>query len=80
MNTDNNNTHTDNMNKKNETVPIWNKYALTVKECAEYSNIGENRLRELIRRDGDGFILTIGNKTLIKRQAFEMYMNQRDYV
>ena len=80
MNTDNNNTQKDNTNKKNETVPIWNKYALTIKECAEYSNIGENRLRELIRTDGDGFILTIGNKTLIKRQAFELYLNQRDYV
>lgn len=80
MNTDNNNTQKDNTNKKNETVPIWNKYALTIKECAEYSNIGENRLWELIRTDGEGFILTIGNKTLIKRQAFELYLNQRDYV
>lgn len=52
MNTDNKNTHKENMNKKNETVPIWNKYALIIKECAEYSNIGENRLRELIRTDG----------------------------
>ncbi len=61
-------------------IPIWEKYALTIKECAEYSNIGENRLRELIKTDGDSFILVIGNKTLIKREAFETYMNKRDFV
>lgn len=61
-------------------IPIWEKYALTVKECAEYSNIGENRLRELIKTDGDSFVLVIGNKTLIKREAFKAYMNKRDFV
>lgn len=67
--------------KKNRiNIPIWEKYALTVKECAEYSNIGENRLRELIKTDGDSFVLVIGNKTLIKREAFKSYMNKRDFV
>ncbi len=61
-------------------VPVWEKYAVTVKECAEYCNIGENRLRELIRQNGDSFILTIGNKTLIKRKAFEKYLNSRNFV
>lgn len=64
----------------NEKVPVWEKYALTVKECAEYTNIGENRLRELVRTDGGNFVLTIGNKTLIKRKAFEKYINNRDYI
>ncbi len=67
--------------KKNRiNIPIWEKYALTIKECAEYSNIGENRLRELIKTDGDSFVLVIGNKTLIKREAFKAYMNKRDFV
>lgn len=61
-------------------IPVWEKYALTIKECAEYTNIGENRLRELIRMDGGKFVLAIGNKTLIKRKEFEKYMNNRDYL
>lgn len=66
------------MNKTN--IPVWEKYALTIKECAEYTNIGENRLRELIKSDGDSFILIIGNKTLIKRKAFERYIECRNYI
>lgn len=64
----------------NISVPISEKYALTIKECAEYTNIGENRLRELIRTDGDSFILVIGTKTLIKRKAFERYIECRNYI
>ncbi len=61
-------------------VPIWEKYAITIKECVEYTNIGENRIRELLRLDGDKFILNVGNKSLIKRKAFEDYINSRNYV
>lgn len=64
----------------NTKIPVWEKYALTIKECAEYTNIGENRLRDLVKSDGDSFILTIGNKTLIKREAFEKYVNSRNYI
>ena len=28
-------------------VPIWEKSNLTIEEAAEYSNIGQNKLREL---------------------------------
>ncbi len=67
--------------KKTRTnIPIWEKYALTIKECAEYSNIGENRLRELVKTDGAKFVVVIGNKTLIKRKAFERYVDNRDYL
>lgn len=65
---------------KDNIVPVWEKYALTIKECAEYSNIGENRLRELIKTNGVRFVLVVGNKTLIKRKAFEKYMDSRDFV
>ena len=61
-------------------IPIWEKYTLTVKECAEYTNIGENKIRELILRDGDKFMLCVGNKRLIKRKAFEKYISEREYI
>ncbi len=36
---------------KKESVPIWEKYALTIYEAAEYFNIGEHRLRQLVREN-----------------------------
>lgn len=61
-------------------IPIWEKYTLTVKECAEYTNIGENKIRDLILRDGDQFTLSVGNKRLIKRKAFEKYISERECI
>ena len=55
-----------------DTVPIWEKMNLTVKEAAGYSNIGESTLREYIRKNPESiFLLYIGSKTLIKRKEFE---------
>ena len=32
---------------KKESVPIWQKYTLSIEEAAEYFRIGQGRLREL---------------------------------
>ena len=44
--------------------PLWEKLNLTIKEAAEYSNIGENRLRELVDSPECTFALAIGNTML----------------
>ena len=63
-----------------DTVPIWEKMNLTVKEAAGYSNIGESTLREYIRNNPESiFLLYIGSKTLIKRKEFEEW-NSLQYV
>lgn len=63
-----------------DTVPIWEKMNLTVKEAAGYSNIGESTLREYIRKNPESiFFLYIGSKTLIKRKEFEEW-NSLQYV
>ena len=46
-------------------VPIWEKTALTIEEAAAYSNIGQCKIRELV-----------GRKQLLKRKAFERYIEQ----
>ena len=58
-------------------VPIWNKINLTIEEAAEYSNIGINKIRELTKDPRNTFSLKIGNKTLIKRKAFENYIENK---
>lgn len=61
-------------------IPIWEKMNLTVKEAAEYSNIGENTLRDLIKSNPESvFILWIGKKTLVKRKEFEEW-NSDQYI
>ena len=57
-----------------------NKYNLTIKEASEYYNIGENKLRELIKQDCCEFVLYIGKKALIKRKQFEEYLDKVTYL
>ena len=56
-------------------VPIWCKLNLTIKEAAAYSNIGENRLSDLVSLPDCQYVLKIGKKKLIKRKKFEEYLN-----
>ena len=66
--------------KTEKTVPISEKMNLTVEEAAAYSNIGENRLRELIKQRDCNFVLVVGKKTLIKRKKFENYIENRNVI
>lgn len=56
-------------------VPIWNKLNLTIKEAAAYSNIGINRIEELLKQPKCNFVLFVGNKKLVKRREFEQYIS-----
>lgn len=55
-------------------MPFWLKLNLTINEASEYSNIGRDRIRELASERGCPFSLKIGKKVLIKRKAFEEYI------
>ena len=57
-----------------EHVPIHLKMALTIKEAAEYSNIGINRLDSMLRTPNCPFVLFVGTKKLVKRQEFEQFI------
>lgn len=56
-------------------VPIWEKQNLTVEEAAVYSNIGQNKLREISDDERCPFVLWVGNKRLIKRRQFDRYID-----
>lgn len=58
-----------------EKVPIHCKLNLTLKEAAEYSNIGINRLADMVSDPNCTFSLFVGTKKLIKRQKFEEFIN-----
>ena len=57
--------------EKDLTVPLWEKYLLTIEEAAVYFGIGENRLRELAALDMKReFTIDNGNRTLIKLEGW----------
>lgn len=55
-------------------IPIWEKSNLTLDEASAYFNIGVNKLRQLSNTKDCSFVLWVGNKRLIKRQALEKYL------
>ena len=58
------------------TVPIWEKFALTLEEASAISNIGINKLREITNDDNCKFVIWVGNKRLIKRRLFLHYIEE----
>lgn len=69
-----------NMNEK-KSIPIWEKFTLTISEASEYFNLGEKKMRFLADNYNDyGFVLQNGNKLLIKRRKFEDFINETNAV
>ena len=61
-------------NSVNE-IPIWEKANLTIKEAAEYSNIGINRIEKLLKMPNCRFVLYVGRKKLVKRREFDKFLS-----
>lgn len=57
-------------------VPIKDKLNLTIEEAAAYSNIGMNKLRSMADEPSCPFVLYIGKRKVIKRKAFERYLEK----
>ena len=60
-----------------EHVPIHQKLALTIREAAEYSNIGINKIDQMLREPHCPFVLFVGSKKLVKRREFEDYISKQ---
>lgn len=69
------------MNTNNIEVPIWEQYLLTITEAAKYFRIGETKLRQLIADNPTAdYLLTNGNRVLIKRRLFEEFIDSATVV
>lgn len=49
---------------------------MTVKEAAEYSNIGINKIDNMLNNPMCTFVLHVGKKRLVKRKEFEKYLEK----
>ena len=58
-------------------LPIDRKMLLSIREAAEYSNIGINKIDELLKQPNCPFVLFVGTKKLVKRKAFEAYIERK---
>lgn len=56
-------------------VPIHLKMNLTIREAAEYSNVGINKIDSMLRAPNCPFVLFVGTKKLVKRKEFERYIS-----
>ena len=65
------------MTTVSDKVPIHLKVTLTIREAAEYSNIGINKIDSLLRTPNCPFVLYVGTKKLVKRKEFEEFISQR---
>ena len=68
--------NTDHETKSNY-VPIHQKLTLSVEEAAAYTGIGINKLYSMLNTPNCPFSLYIGNRRLVKRKAFEDYINSK---
>ena len=60
-----------------EKIPVHLKTTLTIKEAAEYSNIGINKIDSMLRSPNCPFVLFVGTKKLVKRKEFEEYISEK---
>ena len=58
-------------------LPIDRKMLLSIREAAEYSNIGINKIDEMLKQPNCPFVLYVGTKKLVKRKAFEVFIDGR---
>lgn len=65
------------MDTEREKVPIYLKVTLTIKEAAEYSNIGINKIENMLRAPNCPFVLYVGTKKLVKRKEFEEFISKK---
>ena len=65
------------MTKNEKRVPLWEKYALTVDQAAEYFGIGQKKIRNMIciYKDAKWYMLN-GERTLIKRKLFDEILTE----
>ena len=61
-------------------MDLSQKLLLTIQEASEYSNVGQHKIRELVREPDCVFLLCVGNKNLIKRKKFAEYLMEKNVI
>ena len=63
--------------KQSYNVPLWVKPNLSIKEASVYSHIPTRKLYKMTEGQDCTFVLWIGSRRMIKRKAFEEYIEKQ---
>ena len=66
-----------NQNQQATNLPIDRKMLLSIREAAEYSNIGINKIDEMLKQPNCPFVLYVGTKELLKPKASVEFIEGR---
>lgn len=61
---------------ENVTMPVSEKYMLTIREASVYFNIGVKKMRRLAEDNTGRFAVFSGNRYLIIRTKFEKFVEE----
>ena len=64
------------MTNSKKSIPVGEKYLLTIHEASAYFNIGIKKLRRIAEDNEGNFAYYMGNRYLIVRAKFEAYIEQ----
>ena len=69
------------MDNTAKAIPLETKILLNIKEASDLFEIGQHRLREIVREDyGNKYHLMLGRTIKIKRKQFEEFLNQVEQI
>ena len=64
-----------NQNQQAMPLPIDRKVLLSIREAAEYSNIGINKIDEMLKQPNCPFVPFFEAQKLVKCKAFDAYID-----
>lgn len=65
---------------RDERMPLWERYLMTVEEATSYFRIWENKLREIAREYKEECVVFNGNRMLIKKKKLETIIDQLEEI
>lgn len=68
------------ISEHNNTIRISEKVLLSIPEASEISNIGVNKISELLRAPRCNFVVYVGRKKLVRRKEFEEYISKHNEI
>ena len=61
-------------------MPLWERYLMTIEESSSYFRIGENKLRQLANEYKEECVVMNGNRMLIKKKKFEKVIDRLEQI
>jgi len=69
--------NTNNTETTTAIIPLYKKYGLSIVEASQYTGVGQNTLRAMIKENPNvDFVIWIGSRALIKRRKLEEYLDR----